>query len=211
MLFSAGVGIGLLFFSIAEPLFYFDNTEAWKYPNNPFADQAGTTVLNDQRAIHAMRVTYFQWGFHAWAVYVMIGLSLAYFAFRKKLPLTLRSSLYPIFGDRIYGPIGHAVDLLAVFGTVFGVATSLGLGVSQMAAGLNVLFGIDPGTMTQIILIAIISVVATMSAVSGVGNGIRIISEWNIYLSIVLVAYFLFAGPTEWLMGFFVTTIGDYL
>ena len=211
MLFSAGVGIGLLFFSIAEPLFNFDNTEAWKYPNNPFADQAGTTVLNDQRAIHAMRVTYFHWGFHAWAVYVMIGLSLAYFAFRKKLPLTLRSSLYPIFGDRIYGPIGHAVDLLAVFGTVFGVATSLGLGVSQMAAGLNVLFGIDPGTMTQIILIAIISVVATMSAVSGVGNGIRIISEWNIYLSIVLVAYFLFAGPTEWLMGFFVTTIGDYL
>lgn len=158
-----------------------------------------------------MRVTYFHWGFHAWAVYVMVGLSLAYFAFHKKLPLTLRSSLYPIFGDRIYGPIGHAVDLLAVFGPVFGVATSLGLGVSQMAAGLNVLFGIDPGTMTQIILIAIISVVATMSAVSGVGNGIRIISEWNIYLSIVLVAFFLFAGPTEWLMGFFVTTIGDYL
>lgn len=151
-----------------------------------------------------MRVTYFHWGFHAWAVYVMVGLSLAYFAFSKKLPLTLRSSLYPIFGDRIYGPIGHTADLLAVFGTVFGVATSLGLGVSQMAAGLNVLFGIDPGTMTQIILIAIISVVATMSAVSGVGNGIRIISAWNIYLSIVLVAFFLFAGPTEWLMGFWV-------
>tara|TARA_E500000331_G_scaffold96180_1_gene92739 strand:+ start:3045 stop:3419 length:375 start_codon:yes stop_codon:yes gene_type:complete len=124
-----------------------------------------------------MRLTYFHWRFYAWAVYVMVGLSLAYFAFHKKLPLTLRSSLYPIFGDRIYGPIGHAVDLLAVFGTVFGVATSLGLGVSQMAAGLNVLFGIDPGTMTQIILIAIISVLATMSAVSGVGNGIRIISE----------------------------------
>lgn len=161
--------------------------------------------------MHAMRVTYFHWGFHAWAVYVMVGLCLAYFAFRKKLPLTLRSALYPIFGDRIYGPIGHAVDLLAVFGTVFGVATSLGLGVSQMAAGLNVLFGVDAGITTQVILIAIISVVATLSAVSGVGNGIRIISEWNIYLSIVLVAFFLFAGPTEWLMGFFVTTIGDYL
>ncbi|MDA0261744.1 MAG: BCCT family transporter, partial [Proteobacteria bacterium] len=121
------------------------------------------------------------------------------------------TSLYPIFGDRIYGPIGHAVDLLAVFGTVFGVATSLGLGVSQMAAGLNVLFGIDAGLTTQVVLIAVISVIATMSAVSGVGNGIRIISEWNIYLSAVLVAFFLFAGPTEWLMGFFVTTIGDYL
>jgi len=211
MLFSAGVGIGLLFFSIAEPLFYFDNTAAWDYPNNPFADQAGIAELDEQRAVLAMRVTYFHWGFHAWAVYVMVGLCLAYFAFRKKLPLTLRSALYPLLGDRIYGPIGHAVDLLAVFGTVFGVATSLGLGVSQMAAGLNVLFGIDPGVTTQIILIAAISVVATLSAVSGVGNGIRIISEWNIYLSILLVAYFLFAGPTEWLMGFFVTTIGDYL
>ncbi len=211
MLFSAGVGIGLLFFGIAEPVFYFDNTQPWGYPNNPFADNAGDTEMNAERAVAAMRVTYFHWGFHAWAVYVMVGLCLAYFGFRKKLPLTLRSSLYPVIGDRIYGPVGHAVDLLAVFGTVFGVATSLGLGVSQMAAGLHHLFGIDPGIWTQIILIAVISVVATLSAVSGVGNGIRIISEWNIYLSIVLLAYFLFGGPAQWLMGFFITTIGDYL
>ena len=211
MLFSAGVGIGLLFFGIAEPMFYFDNTEPWGYPNNPFADRALVTEMNEERAALAMRVTYFHWGFHGWAVYVMVGLCLAYFGFRKKLPLTLRSSLYPIIGDRIYGPIGHAVDLLAVFGTVFGVATSLGLGVSQMATGLNFLFGVDPGTTTQIILIVIISVVATFSAVSGVGNGIRIISEWNIWLSIVLLAYFLFGGPFQWLMGFFVTTVGDYL
>ena len=211
MLFSAGVGIGLLFFGIAEPMFYFDNTQPWGYPNNPFADRAMVTEMNEERAMHAMRVTYFHWGFHAWAVYVMIGLCLAYFGFRKKLPLTLRSSLYPVIGDRIYGPVGHAVDLLAVFGTVFGVATSLGLGVSQMAAGLNHLFGIDPGVTTQIILIGVISVVATLSAVSGVGNGIRIISEWNIWLSVVLLAYFLFGGPAQWLMGFFVTTLGDYL
>ena len=123
MLFSAGVGIGLLFFSIAEPLFYFDNTQPWKYPNNPFADAAGATQLTEQRALHAMRVTYFHWGFHGWAVYVIIGLCLAYFGFRKKLPFTLRSALYPVIGDRIYGPVGHGVDLLAVFGTVFGVAT----------------------------------------------------------------------------------------
>ena len=211
MLFSAGVGIGLLFFGIAEPMFYFDNTQPWGYPNNPFADRAMVTEMNEERAVHAMRVTYFHWGFHAWAVYVMIGLCLAYFGFRKKLPLTLRSSLYPVIGDKIYGPVGHAVDLLAVFGTVFGVATSLGLGVSQMAAGLNHLFGIDPGVTTQIILIGVISVVATLSAVSGVGNGIRIISEWNIWLSVVLLAYFLFGGPAQWLMGFFVTTLGDYL
>ncbi len=211
MLFSAGVGIGLLFFGIAEPMFYFDNTQPWGYPNNPFADHQGYADMDAQRGIAAMRVTYFHWGFHGWAVYVVIGLCLAYFGFRKKLPLTLRSALYPVIGDKIYGPIGHAVDLLAVFGTVFGVATSLGLGVSQMATGLNVLFGVDPGLTTQIILIVIISIVATLSAVSGVGKGIRIISEWNIYLSIVLLAFFLFGGPFKWLMGFFVTTIGDYL
>ena len=211
MLFSAGVGIGILFFGISEPMFYFDTSQPWGYPNNPFADNIGATEYNEQRAIAAMRVTYFHWGFHGWAIYVTVGLALAYFGFRRKLPLTLRSALYPLIGDKIYGPIGHAVDLLAVFGTVFGVATSLGLGVSQMAAGLNHLFGVDPGLVTQIILIAVISVVATLSAVSGVGNGIRIISEWNIYLSVVLLAYFLFGGPFQWLMGFFVTTFGDYL
>ena len=211
MLFSAGVGIGILFFSIAEPLFYFDNTAGWGYPNNPHADNVGVTEMTEQRAVHAMRVTYFHWGFHAWSVYVMVGLSLAYFGFRKGLPLTLRSSLYPVIGEKIYGPMGHAVDLLAVFGTVFGVATSLGLGVSQMAAGLNALFGIEPSLTTKLVLIGVISTIATLSAVSGVGRGIRIISEWNIYISIVLIALFLFLGPFEWLMGFFVTTFGDYL
>jgi len=211
MLFSAGVGIGLLFFGIAEPIFYFDNTQPWGYPNNPFADHALRSEMDIDRAVVAMRVTYFHWGFHGWAVYVMIGLCLAYFGYRKKLPLTLRSALYPVIGDKIYGPVGHAVDLLAVFGTVFGVATSLGLGVSQMATGLNHLFGIDPGTTTQVILIVIISIVATLSAVSGVGKGIRIISEWNIWLSVGLLAFFLFGGPAKWLMGFFVTTVGDYL
>ena len=211
MLFSAGVGIGILFFGVAEPMFYFDNTQPWGYPNNPHADVVGVTDMDMNRAVHAMRVTYFHWGFHGWAIYVIIGLCLAYFGFRKKLPLTLRSALHPIIGDRIYGPIGHGVDLLAVFGTVFGVATSLGLGVTQMATGMNVLFGLDPGIATQIVLIVVISIIATLSAVSGVGNGIRIISEWNIWLSVVLLAFFLFFGPFKWLMGFFVTSIGDYL
>ena len=211
MLFSAGVGIGILFFGVAEPLFYFDNSGAFGYPNNPHADVAGATAMDMNRAVHAMRVTYFHWGFHGWAVYVMIGLCLAYFGFRKKLPLTLRSALYPVIGDRIYGPIGHGVDLLAVFGTVFGVATSLGLGVSQMATGLNVLFGIDPGIATQLSLILVITIIATLSAMSGVGNGIRIISEWNIWFSLILLAFFLFFGPFKWLMGFFVTSIGDYI
>ena len=211
MLFSAGVGIGILFFGVAEPIFYFDNSGGFGYPNNPFADEQGATALDASRASAAMRVTYFHWGFHAWAIYVIFGLALAYFGFRRGLPLTLRSSLYPLIGNRIYGPVGHAVDLLAIFGTVFGVATSLGLGVQQMAAGLNHLFGIDAGVITQVILIAIISVIATVSAVSGVGKGIRIISEWNIWLSIVLLAYFMFGGPFGWLMGFFLTSFGDYL
>ena len=123
----------------------------------------------------------------------------------------MRSSLHPILGDRIYGPLGHAVDLLAVFGTVFGVATSLGLGVSQMAAGLERLFGISSGILTQIILIAIVSAIATMSTVSGVGKGIRIISELNVRISIVLVLSFLIIGPFVWQMNFFVTAFGDYV
>ncbi len=211
MLFSAGLGIGILFFSIYEPLFYFDTTETSGYPNNPHADHAGALVGDERRAAHAMRVAYFHWGFHAWAVYVIVGLCLAYFGFRKKLPLTLRSALYPIIGDRIYGPVGHAVDLLAVFGAVFGIATSLGLGAGQIAAGLNELFGVEPDLATEILVILVISAVATLSAVSGIGRGIRIISEWNIYISIVLLAFFLFCGPFEWLMGFFVTTVGEYL
>ena len=211
MLFSAGVGIGLLFFSIAEPIAHFDNAATPGNPANPHADHAGAVALDERRAVLALQVTYFHWGLHAWAVYVMTGLCLAYFGFRKKLPFTLRSALYPVIGERIYGPIGHGVDLLAVFGTVFGVATSLGLGVKQMAVGLQSLAGIDPGIATQLILIAVISVVATLSAVSGIGRGIRMISEWNIYLSIVLVGFFLFCGPFEWLMGFFATTVGAYL
>ncbi|MCB1778139.1 MAG: BCCT family transporter, partial [Candidatus Competibacteraceae bacterium] len=211
MLFSAGVGIGILFFGVAEPVFYFDNSGAFGYPNNPHADLHGHMEMTMQRAVDAMRVTFFHWGLHPWAVYVLVGLALAYFGFRKRLPLTLRSALYPIIGDKIYGPAGHAVDLLAVFGTVFGVATSLGLGVQQMATGLNVLFGIDPGIVTQLILIAVISLIATASAVSGVGNGIRIISEWNIWLSVMLLAAFVAFGPFKWLMSLFITSFGDYL
>ena len=210
MLFSAGLGIGLLFFSISEPMFYFDNSASSGYPNNPHADGLGAWELNEDRAVHAMRITYFHWGLSAWAVYVVVGLCLAYFGFRKKLPLTLRSALYPIIGERIYGPIGHGVDLLAVFGTVFGVATSLGLGVKQMAAGLDVLAGDPPDITTYIVLIVAISAVATFSAVTGVAKGIRIISEWNVYLSVVLLAFFLFFGPLEWLLGFFAKTVGAY-
>ena len=211
MLFSAGVGIGLLFFSIAEPIFYFDNSYFDSYPNNPHADMAGALLLDEQRAVHALRVTYFHWGIHGWSIYAVVGLCLAYFGFRKKLPLTLRSALYPLIGNRIYGVAGDTVDLLAVFGGIFGIATSLGLGVRQMATGLNVLLGVDPGTGTQVGLIIAISLAATLSAVSGVSRGIRILSEWNIGLSVVLLGCFLFLGPLDWLLGFLATSFREYI
>ncbi len=211
MLFSAGIGIGILFFGVAEPIFYLDNSGAFGYPNNPYADMAGATAIGHDRAVDALRVTFFHWGFHGWAVYVIVGLSLAYFAYRKKLPLALRSTLYPFIGDRIYGPIGHAVDLLGVVGCVFGVATSLGLGVSQMAVGLERLIGVDPGLNTQLTLIALISVISILSAISGVNRGIKIISEWNIIISLLVIGFFLFAGPTTWLLSLFAESLGDYL
>ncbi|MGY0398779.1 MAG: BCCT family transporter [Ostreibacterium sp.] len=203
MLFGAGMGIAMLFWSIAEPIYHFQG--------NPFITMAGIEAQTAEAAQVAMRISFFHWGFHGWAIYAIAGLAMAYFSYRKGLPLTIRSSLYPLLGDKIYGPIGHAVDLLGVFATIFGVATSLGLGVSQMNAGLNYLFGMKISVVNQVLLIAVISVVATFSAVSGVQKGIRIISEINVKLTIILLAFFLFAGPTIFLLGFYITSIGDYL
>jgi len=200
MLFGAGMGIGLLFWSIAEPVYHFQS--------NPFISEADEGTA--RAAVTAMRITFLHWGLHAWAIYVIVALSLSYFAYRKKLPLTIRSSLHPLIGDRIYGPTGHAADLLAVFGTVFGVATSLGLGVQQINAGLGYLTGMPVNVYAQIILIAIITAIATLSAVTGVGNGIRIISEWNMWLSAVILAFFLFFGATGYVLGEFLTNLGDY-
>ncbi|WP_206052582.1 MULTISPECIES: BCCT family transporter [Neptunomonas] len=203
MLFGAGMGIAMLFWSIAEPIYHFQG--------NPFITMAGVEAKSAEAAQVAMRISFFHWGFHGWAIYAVAGLAMAYFAFRKGLPLTIRSALYPLLGDRIYGPTGHAVDLLGVFATIFGVATSLGLGVAQMNAGLNYLFGLEISVINQVVLILVISVAATFSAVSGVAKGIRILSELNIKLTTVLFAFFLFAGPTVYLLGFYVTSVGDYL
>lgn len=211
MLFSAGIGVGILFFGVAEPIFYFDNSGAFGYPNNPHADMAGHLDMDMMRARDAMRVAFFHWGFHGWALYVLVGLCLAYFGFRKKLPLTMRSTLYPLIGERIYGPWGHLIDLLAVFGSVFGIATSLGLGSTQIATGMNVLFGLEVTLTLKIVLIVIVSIIATASTVSGVARGIRFISEWNIWLSILLLAAFVVIGPGKWLMAFFITSMGDYV
>jgi len=198
MLFSAGMGIGLVFFGVAEPIQH--------YANPPIGD--GSTV---EAARRAMTLTFFHWGLHAWAIYIVVGLALAYFSFRRGLPLTIRSALYPLIGDRINGPIGHAIDIFAVLGTMFGVATSLGLGVLQVNAGLSYLFGLPVGTSVQLILIALITVLATMSVFLGLDRGIKRLSELNIILAISLLAFVLFTGSTVFLLQAFVQNIGAYL
>ena len=203
MLFSAGVGTGILFWSVAEPIIH--------YQGNPLIDLAGIEPNTEAAAIVAQRITLFHWGIHGWAIYAVIGLCLGYFSYRKGLPLSVRSALYPMLGNRIYGPLGHAIDLLAIFSTVFGIATSLGLGASQMTAGLKYLFGIEVSALNQLILIIVVSAIATLSAVSGVRRGIRRLSEFNIWLSLVLIGFVLLAGPTVTVIWSFLAGTADYL
>lgn len=198
MLFSAGMGIGLLFFGVAEPIQH--------YAKPPVGE--GGTI---EAARQAMILTFFHWGVHAWAIYIVVGLALAYFAFRRGLPLTLRSGLFPLIGNRIYGPIGHAIDIFAVLGTMFGVATSLGFGVLQVNAGFAHLFGLPVNTTVQVILIAVITGMATLSAGTGLDKGVKRLSELNIILAIALLIFVLCAGSTVFLLQAYVQNIGAYL
>ncbi len=198
MLFSAGMGIGLLFFGVAEPIQH--------YAKPPVGE--GGTI---EAARQAMILTFFHWGVHAWAIYIVVGLALAYFAFRRGLPLTLRSGLFPLIGNRIYGPIGHAIDIFAVLGTMFGVATSLGFGVLQVNAGFSHLFGLPVNTTVQVILIAVITGMATLSAGTGLDKGVKRLSELNIILAIALLIFVLCAGSTVFLLQAYVQNIGAYL
>lgn len=199
MLFAAGTGVGLLFWSIAEPITHFGG--------NPFSEEAGTPAA----AIKSLSLSFFHWGLNGWAIFSVVGLSLAYFSFRRGLPLTIRSALYPLIGDRINGPIGHAVDIFAVVATVFGIATTLGLGASQMNTGLDWLFGIGVTPTTQLVIIAVVTVIATGSVVTGVHRGVRRLSEFNLGLSMILLLVFLVAGPTVVLCAMLVQSTGDYL
>ncbi len=198
MLFSAGMGIGLLFFGVAEPIQH--------YALPPTGE--GRTI---ESAREAMVLTFFHWGVHAWAIYIVVGLALAYFAFRRGLPLTLRSGLFPLIGNRIHGPIGHAIDIFAVLGTMFGVATSLGFGVLQVNAGFAHLFGMPVSAPVQLILIAAITGLATLSAATGLDKGVKRLSELNIILAIGLLIFVLIAGSTVFLLQAFVQNVGTYL
>ncbi|MFI2811723.1 MULTISPECIES: choline BCCT transporter BetT [Microbulbifer] len=198
MLFSAGMGIGLLFFGVAEPVMHY---------LNPPVGGTGTV----EAAREAMVLTFFHWGFHAWAIYAIVAMILAYFSYRHNLPLTLRSALYPMIGERIHGPIGHAVDVFAIVGTVCGVATTLGYGVLQINSGLNHLFGIPVGSGVQVILIIVTTILATISVVMGLDAGIKRLSQLNMTLAGILLVMVLLLGSTVYLLQAFVQNFGSYL
>ncbi len=197
MLFSAGMGIGLLFWSIAEPVYHF---------NAPPMAQGGTV----QAAKEAMKVTFLHWGLHAWGIYALVGLSLAYFTYSRGLPLTIRSVFYPFLGDRIHGRIGDIIDIFAVMATLFGLATSLGLGVKQVAAGLGHVFGVDSGVNTQVMLIIGITLVATISVVTGVEKGVKFLSEMNMRIAVLLLLLVVVLGPTVFILKSFIQNTGNY-
>ena len=202
MLFSAGIGIGLLYWGTAEPLYHF---------MSPPMGQAETV----EAAKQAMSISFLHWGIHAWALYCVVALSLAYFHYRRGLPLSIRSVLYPLIGQKIYGKWGHVVDTLAVFGTMFGtmfgVVTSLGLGAMQINAGFSNVFGIPNNVPVQLCLIAIITAMATLSVMTGLDKGIKRLSDINIVLTVLLLGFMLFFGPTQFIIDSFIENIGNYV
>ncbi|PRQ09321.1 Glycine betaine transporter OpuD [Enhygromyxa salina] len=198
MLFAAGMGIGLVFFGVAEPLTH-------------FAAPLEATPHTTAAAQEAMVLTFFHWGLHAWAIYAIVGMTLAYFCFRRGRPLAPSSALEPLIGRwAVRGP-GKAVDVLAVFGTLFGLATSLGLGAMQVNAGLAELFGLPKSITVQLVIIACITAAATASVVSGLHAGVRRLSEANMILAAALLVFVLAAGPTALLLDCFVDNLGHYL
>jgi choline/glycine/proline betaine transport protein len=197
MLFSAGMGIGLLFWSVAEPVTHFGA------PPNADADTIAA-------AKEAMNFSFLHWGFHPWAIYALVGLALAFFTYSRGLPLTIRSVFYPFLGDKIYGVIGDIIDIFAVLATLFGLATSLGFGVQQVAAGLEQVFGLSSGTTTQVLLIAGITLIATISVVLGVDKGVKVLSEWNIRIAVLLLVLVLILGPTLFIFESYLENLGNY-
>lgn len=199
MLFAAGMGIGLMYFGVAEPL------QHYLQPPTAVARTPGA-------AREALLSTFFHWGFHAWAVYGVMGLVLAYFGFRYKLPLTMRSGLYPLLRERIHGPIGHGVDAFALVGTIAGIATTLGYGAQQLAAGLHTVGGWDTSTPAfRIGVVLVVVTLAGLSAVSGLDRGVRRLSEFNLVLAFVLLGFVVCAGPTVFLLQALSENVGQYL
>lgn len=197
MLISAGMGIGLMFWSIGEPLYHYNSVL-------PMFGEKATLAS-------ALGITFYHWGFHPWGIYALISLALAFFAYNRGLPLSLRSVFYPIFKDKVFGILGDIIDILAVISCLFGLATSLGFGAQQINAGLNYLFGIPQNTTVQVLLICIITGIATISVVSGIGKGVRILSELNMRVATIFLLLVLFIGPTLFIVRLFNNSVGFYL
>jgi len=205
MLFAAGMGIGLMFYGVSEPISHYSSSvadnagtpESWA----PLGGAAGNPA---EAADLGMAATIFHWGLHPWAIYAIVALALALFAYNKGLPLTMRSVFYPIFGERVWGWTGHVIDILAVFATLFGLATSLGFGAEQANAGLNHIFGIPVSDVSKVVLIAAITGVALISVVAGLDAGVKRLSEINMVLAALLLVFVLLVGPTVAIFtGFF--------
>ncbi|WP_447553735.1 BCCT family transporter [Vreelandella sp. EE22] len=207
MLFAAGMGIGLMFFGVSEPLTHF-GTSLGGADGAPLAgaegDAAGATALG-------MAATIFHWGLHPWAIYAVVALSLALFSFNKGLPLSMRSVFYPILGERVWGWPGHLIDILAVFATLFGLATSLGLGATQAAAGISYLFGAPESDITMILLIVGITMVAICSIIAGVDKGVQLLSKINIALAAALLFFVIGVGPTLFIVTGFFDNLFNYV
>jgi BCCT family betaine/carnitine transporter len=216
MLFAAGMGIGLVFYGVSEPLSHYNSafggtsvgTDGLRTDWAPLGGAAG-----DPEAARklGMAATIFHWGLHPWAIYAIVALSLAIFSFNKGLPLTVRSIFYPILGERIWGWPGHLIDILAVFATLFGLATSLGLGAQQAASGLDHLFGVGDGNVVLVLLIAAITAIAIVSILAGVDKGVKRLSEINMVLAFVLLMFVVFVGPTLLIFSNFFSNLSSYL
>ncbi len=200
MLFAAGMGIGLMFFGVSEPMSHFASSmggtalEAGVRTDwAPLGGAAGDAVAARDLG---MAATIFHWGLHPWSIYAVVALSLAFFTFNNGLPLTLRSAFYPILGERVWGWPGHAIDIVAVFATLFGLATSLGFGTEQALAGFNHLFGWGTGNVAKVVLISVITALATISVIRGLDGGVKILSEINIGLAVLLLLFIIIVGPT---------------
>ena len=215
MLFAAGMGIGLMFYGVSEPLTHFSTSFAGTVSENgvrtDWAPLGGAVGDAEASRRLGMAATIYHWGMHPWAIYALMALGLALFSFNKGLPLTIRSVFYPILGERVWGWPGHIIDILAVLATLFGLATSLGLGASQATAGLHYLFGVPLGGTTQILLVVGITALALISVVKGLDAGVKRLSEINMILALLLLVFVVFVGPTLLILTGFFENLGAYM
>jgi BCCT family betaine/carnitine transporter len=215
MLFAAGMGIGLMFFGVSEPLTHFGTAfggiEMTDGVRTDWSPLGGAMGDSQAAARLGMAATIYHWALHPWAIYAVLALGLALFSFNKGLPLTIRSVFYPLLGERVWGWPGHVIDILAVLATLYGLATSLGFGASQASSGLNFLFGIPEGTTTQIVLVIAITSLALWSVVSGLDAGVKRLSELNMALALLLLLFVVAVGPTLAIFKGYFTNLGAYL